>query len=106
MHRPEPNEVRKRILENPKSWQRVYLTYMASYLPDYLDAKFADDSQLHAQIMGFKEHGWHRLDKHFEITDSKDQRDKTIFEFFNNFDNMPQTKGWWRKIFCGKDYDV
>lgn len=61
-HNPSPEKIKRHVIENPKDWQRVYLTYLSTQHPDLIDAKMVDEFPLHAQLMGFEEHGWHKYD--------------------------------------------
>ena len=27
-------------------------------------------------------------------------------KMYDNLDNIEETKGWWRKVICGKDYEL
>lgn len=41
-HNPSPETIRHKIIENPASWPRIYLTYLSSHNPEYIDAKTTD----------------------------------------------------------------
>ena len=43
---PRPEYIKRDILADPSKWPRVYLSYLSSHHPDYLDAKMTDDFPL------------------------------------------------------------
>jgi hypothetical protein len=40
---PAPDVLKKMIIENPKIWPSVYLSYIAAHFPEYLNVKFTDN---------------------------------------------------------------
>lgn len=80
------------IINDPILWPRAYLAYMSTQVPSLVDAKFTDQNNLHAQLMGFREHGWHQIQAEIIL------QNEEVFKIMDNLDKF-DTK--WRKIICG-----